>query len=222
MTPNQFMWKIFPMRYVVAISIAVISIAIIVLRALFPGLRFDYISLILLLIFFAILLFPYMSDVIKRIREIEGGGIKLKLDPVKEVKKLNQETEEVINKLRDEGKSEYFKFPSIANTSPTAKRFLDVGETKAALLILSREIELRIRELARMNDMSMKHTLKKMLIGLVKLDILDQDVVSLFMHFQSVRNELIHNPAFDMREDELKKMIEIGLRLHHMIHHIPC
>lgn len=185
-----------------------------------PVCRLDAYTFVIITVAYFVLLFPDLYSLIARVRMLKAGGVELHLDPASDLNALKQETASAENSL--EGKSDYFGFPPISETSPEAKRLLDKGEPKAAFLALAQETETRLRELAAMNSLPPKLPLRSMLDQLIRLELLPREVIDLFVHVRHVRNSVLHEPGYQLTATQLQELVQVAKRLHHMVHYIPC
>ncbi len=183
-----------------------------------PARRLNAYDFVLVLVVLLILLYPDLGSEIRRLRKLKAGPVELELDPV--VEHLQESVRNVERSL--EGKNDYFGFPPITETSAEAKRLLDKGELKAAFLVLVVEVEQRIRELADMNRLPARLPLRAMADALVERGLLPKDVVDIFNQVWMVRNQIIHGTGGELSENRLRDLVQIGQRLHHMVHYIPC
>jgi hypothetical protein len=165
-----------------------------------------------------ILLFPDLRPMLDRLQRLKAGPVELVFGLF--VEHLKESTRREEKSL--EGKSDYFGFPPITETSAEARRLLDKGELKAAFLVLVLEVEQRIRELASMNDLLPRLPLRAQTDELVKRDILPGGVVDIFNQVWVVRNSLVHGTAPKLSDGQLRDLLEVAQRLHHMVHYIPC
>jgi hypothetical protein len=200
--------------------VLIASAALVTLHLATRTCRLDGYTFTIVIVAFSVLLYPDLYTLVSRLRRVKAGGFELILDPAQTVKVLKDEADDAQRSLA--GKSDYFGFPPYAETSPEARRLLDKGEAKAAFLTLDRETEIRLRELAAMNEVPSNAPLRRTLEELVRREILPSKVIDLFTDVRAVRNKLVHEPGFRPSQTEIADLVQVAQRLHHMVHYIPC
>jgi hypothetical protein len=188
-----------------------ICFLIVIIRAVW-NITFDYLSFWLLFIAILVILIPDIGSIIDRIRKVKIGDNEIEFDS--RVAKLAIETEKVENeaqkleKIRPSFSSDADKLSFISGI--TAK------DPRSGLISLSLEIESAIRKLAERNlaiDPSRRITLSTLVDNLTIKGILPKDFPSLFRDFWSIRNEAIHNIAFQPTDKSLYAILDLGVRI---------
>jgi len=196
------------MRWVVT----VICMGIIVVRAVWPELRFDNISVILLVLAAVSALLPELYKHIGKIKKVKIGDVEVELE--EKLKKLAGETEAAESAVQDR------KGQLVMETTQedfVIQRLEQAGtDPRAALLLIAIEIERTVRDLAEASDIPhprRTHPVSRLLAMLADRQVVDERLVGLFRDFWSVRNAVVHGHHFELSEGKLYELIELGMRL---------
>lgn len=199
------MKDLFQMRYFVAF----ISVVVIGSRAIWRDLKFDDISLTLFIIAAIALLVPDIGGLINRVRKIKHGGTEIELD--KAVSKLTQDVEEIELSEPEQLDSKYI---TTAYSPKLAEKIASSGkDPRAALLLLSVELEKSIRELNIRENLPEKAPLLASVLQLVNKGILSTKLAEMFGDYWRVRNTIAHGTDQNINSETLYAMIELGMNL---------
>lgn len=194
--------------------IAVACGALVIVRAVFPGLRIDEVSFWLFLVGSIVLLIPDIGDLIARLRKVKKGDFELEFDHrLDDLKRRTEETESIIE-------SEEIDFGEV----PESVRGRIVGslvEPRAALITLAVEIENRIRELAEIHDIRTRGRFfspRRAIEAMVATGRLDAHLRSLFEDFWAIRNDAMHGRTLLIEREQLYSLVELGMRILRMLY----
>lgn len=198
--------KIYSSYYIVFLAIAIILI-----RIIFPKIKFDYISLYLFLIAVIILIIPDLGDMIARIKKVKNGFFELEFS--EKVSELNRQLEATENEIDLEEDNLEFddEFEERAH-----KIIEKIDNPRGALVTLAVEIEEAVSELADYYNLSSKnkhYPSRKLVYELVDKGYLNSRVKRLFSNFWIIRNQAVHEKEFNLTEKQEYEVLDIGFRV---------
>lgn len=195
------------MRYIVA----AICVGLIGVRAVWPEVRFDNISLTLLIVAALATLLPELRVALQRVKKVKFGDFEVEL--AEKLKALASGTEEVESSVAQQDRQPLAVEPSYSNV----ESWLAAAATspRASLVLLAIEIEKAVRDLAMAAKIpEAKRPLLTRHIGiLAKRGVIDERIVPLFRDFWAIRNSVVHGQHFELSEGKLYELLELGLRI---------
>jgi hypothetical protein len=192
--------------------IAVFCIGVIAARAIWPELRFDNISLALLVVAVVASLLPELRGALGRVKKVKVGDVEVELG--EKLKALAGKTEAVESSLAQEKRQPII--PEATDDEVSIWLTSAGSDPRAALLLLAIEIEKTARELATAAEIpqsSRPYPLSKQLAVLAERQVIDPRIVPLFQDFWSIRNSVVHGHHFELSEGKLYELVEFGLRI---------
>ena len=196
------------MRYFVA----VICFALVAALAIWPELRFDNISLALLVVAIVAILLPEFRVAFGRVKKLKLGEFEVEL--AERLKELAGNTEAVESSLIRKNRESIVTEPreeEIARWLATAG-----SDPRASLLVLAIEIEKTVRDIAQAADVpesKRPYPLSRQLTMLAEREFIDPRIVPLFRDFWTIRNSVVHGHHFELSEGKLYELVELGLRI---------
>jgi hypothetical protein len=195
------------MRYLIAMA----AIVLVVVRAIWPDLRIDEISIALLAVAALALLLPEITPIASRVRKLKLWEIEVELD--EKVKELSQRADVVGERAaaREVSRGQRPR----ERISPRVTQLVAQASTdpKAGLLLTAMEIERAVRRLAADHDvpsgvggLSARRSLEE----LANRGAVPRDVVALFSDFWQVRNQVVHGVGFDIPAGRIYELVDVG------------
>ena len=192
---------------IVHIIIPLTCISLVIIRFKYPNLKFDNITFNLILIAVIVLIIPDIKDLLLRIRKIKKGDFEAEFgEMISDLADRTSEAEESIEDKNDitpaDISDEFLKRFSAAAADP-----------RGAFLVLSIEIESRIRELVhKLNIPEVKKTmsLNKILDVLGEQEFIEKKLINATRRFWSIRNDIIHD-NYNTSSGTIYRLIDIGL-----------
>lgn len=198
------------------IVLALLAFLIITLRAFYPPFQFDQISFFLFLTAAIILLLPDLSELINRISKIRHG--KTEIDFENDLEDLSETADEAQEDVQSEGYQ-------IENISEELDEFLSTSDNpRASLMMLAREIERRVREVATETGIAGENqviSVKDMMEKLVEEEFIRPKTLHLFNDFWTVRNKVVHGAHYEAKDEHIYELVEIGVRLLRLLYSRP-
>lgn len=183
------------MRYIIFL----IGLSIITIRMIYPNIVFDLNSLLVFSIISFVIILPNLGDLFKRIKKVKAGGIELEL-----LENLEKETQTIENKSIDYSIDNFTEI-ELANK---------INDPRGTLIFLSIEIEKTLRYFTyRDEHQNVPMSVLKLISNLVDDNILTKDLANIFRQFWEIRNKIIHGHDSNIDDNELYKVIDIGLRV---------
>lgn len=187
-----------------------LCLLLIFLRAVFPELRFDEVSLWLFGIGTVVLAIPDLGDLISRLKRLKRGDLELEFNA--KVGQLEAQTGAV---------EEQVEVPTVAMAADQLQpdSALAVisgagGNPRLALIELSLQIESALRDLAREAELSERPlSPTRTLRSLVEQRLVDPRVEALFRDFWAVRNSAVHSLDFMVDDRALVAILDVGVRI---------
>ncbi len=196
------------MKYVVIAICAVI----IVVRSLWPEVRFDNISLILLIVAAFPFLLSEFRGVLGRVKKVKVGDFEVEL--AEKLNALAGKTEAVELSVSQEDRQpldvEQPRDDNVASWLVAAG-----SDPRASLVLLAVEIEKTVCDLAVAADIpeSRRPLLSRHISVLAQRGVLNQQIVPLFREFWAIRNLVVHGQHFELSEGKLYELLELGIRI---------
>ncbi len=190
---------------------ALLCIALLILRIVFPGVKIDQTSIWLVILIVAIVLLPDPKDIFSRMRRFKKGDFEIDFDArIHDLKRAVKETE-------DETSPDQLQLSAEGIPSDVMDRIEhSMSEPRGALINIGVEIEKRLAELADQNEIktpgrffSPRRALEK-LVGMQKLP---PQALSLFLDYWAIRNDAAHMVGFDLDRDYLYELANLGLKI---------
>ena len=198
--------------------IAVVALALVVVRALWPDIRLDEISLMLFALAALALLSPDLAPIAGRIRRLKLWQIEVELS--EKIGELAQRAEVAAGEASAHRGA---AVPGIRAGVPpeVAERLADAAaDPRAGLLLVAIEIEQAIRGLAAQYGISAgvgRVSTRRTLRELATRGAVPREVVPLFEDFWQVRNEVVHGAGFKVPTGHLYELVDVGFRILELI-----
>jgi len=197
-------------------SVIIACFLIIAIRAIFPNLRFDSISLWLFLITVVVWLLPDLPEFLSRIKRFKKGDLEIEFES--QVSELARKTEKVEDEVEKETETIASNEIQYEGLSPETKSILSksADHPRTALITLAVEIESELRNIADQNNISGYQRIfspSRLVQELVTKKILTSNVQALFKDFWTIRNQAVHGLNFEVSQDKLYELVELGIRL---------
>lgn len=190
-------------RYVVA----ALCLLVIIVRALFPEIVFDAISLALLAIGFVALFIPVPASMLTRTKRLKFGSFEIELE------ELNAATE----KLEEKIVAKETKSASISGFKQSSEYYYNPATaTRMEIVKLSVEIEGAIRDIHQQAVKSQDKrpiAFNKTSDELLHKGVIDNETHDLIQKFWKIRSLAIHAHDFALNKQELVSFIDIGVRV---------
>lgn len=191
------------MRYLVALSAALLIGA----RVCWPDLTFDDTSLTLFIIAALALLVPDIGGLINRVRKVKHGNTEIELDAAISTIAKSAETFEESNKDLPND-----KFSISAYTPEVAAKIENsANDPRAALLLLSIELEKSINNLARKLGLAEKAPLIRTVWQLEEKGVFPNQLALMFRDYWQVRNKIAHGVDHEISPEHIYAMVNLGL-----------
>jgi uncharacterized protein YutE (UPF0331/DUF86 family) len=185
-------------------------------RAVWPEWRFDNVSMALFLVAVVTLLIPNIGDLISRIKRIKKGDFELDLSD--KIPKLIQEASEIQKDSASVAKP--IDPQQLESETQAFLIALSDVDARGTILEVALYLERTLLELAEHNNLlevdkpSPPYQLMKKLLD---NHIVNQNVYQIYREFWSIRNQAVHDPDFDISYDRLKELVELGVRIKHLL-----
>lgn len=200
------------MRYLVAL----VALALLIVRAVWPDLRVDEISLVLFALAALALFWRDIAPVAGRIRKFKAWGIEVELS--ERIGELTERTEAAARQVSKEMEAERAQPQGPARMPAVVTRWIEGGaaDPRAGLLLVAIEIEQAIRQLAARHGVSAgvgTLSARRALSDLAKREVVPRQVVPLFDEFWQVRNRVVHGAGFQLPPGQLYELVDVGFRI---------
>ena len=186
----------------------------VILRALYPDVKFDETSLILFVIAILVLLVP--KDFLERLQKLKIKDlIEIELQELKEkTEKAERAVEEQIERT---AKERMLPEVWLGFLSPEMmekmEKIIEI-DPKIAIIVISMEIERSLREILEEYGVSERPlSVRKMAKILAEKQLIPREVEEALTYFWNLRNRVIHEVRFEIPDEELYSIIDLGLRL---------
>ena len=199
-------------HWVVSVSLFVVS-----LRAAFPNLRIDEVSLWLLILAAIAALVPDIGGIVERVKKVKKGDFELEFEGrLEDLKRKTEETEQVL-----EAKDlEFGDIPGELRSRITRS----LVEPRAALITVAIEIEGRLREIADTYEISHRGRFfspRRTIENLAEAGQVEEHIPALFADFWATRNQAIHSRKFVPDQDQLYSLVDLGMRILSILYGSP-
>jgi len=198
------------MRYLVA----VVALALVVVRAVWPDIRLDEISLLLFALAGLALLLPDFAPIASRIRRFKLWEIEVELS--EKIGELAQRAEAAAEEASADRRVPGPGIPMGVPPEVTGRIADAAADPRAGLLLVAIEIEQAIRRLAAQHGISAgfgRVSTRRTLRELAARDAVPREVVPLFEDFWRVRNEVVHGAGFQLPIGRLYELGDVGFRI---------
>ena len=186
--------------------IALICVAVIIFRIIYPELNFDLISLALLAIATLALLIHKPEKIFGRTKKIKFGSFEL------ELQELNKEIEEIEEKIA--AKKDQPVGLSGPRTNTTDKsNFNDIPLDPLSISIEIGNVLTSIFNKSVEANENRPLSLIKMIDKLYRDKIIDAETAHMIKNFWFIRNNIIHNPTIHLDEKEYLSISDSGIRI---------
>lgn len=188
--------------------IILVCLSIIVVRAIFPNIKFDTISMTLLGISVLCILIPDVDTIINRTKKLKFGSLEWELN------ELNKTTEKVEGKLKDEK----LKGAGISGLIRRNDYDFEIqNDLPTTILKLSIEIEKSMREIYEIvfsTNEERPLSTTKLIDTLFKKDIINDETTELLKQFWRIRNQFVHgHKLIEITDKDILAFSDIGIRL---------
>lgn len=197
---------------------AIACLAIVIIRIIFPQLRFDEISFWLVVIFIVLLVIPDIGDLVSRIKKLKKGDLEIEFE--RKIDELLDHTVEAEEQISSDEKIEFIGLPE-----KVQQRIQEtLVEPRATLINIAVEIESRIKELS--NKYKTKtgdryFPTRRSIKELVDKKLINPNIQTLFNDFWAIRNEAVHSKIFIPDKARLFELADLGIRILHFLYMIP-
>ncbi len=191
-------------RYIIIL----VCLSIIVVRVIFPDIKFDTISMTLLGISLLVILIPDVDKTLNKTKKLKFGSLEWELN------ELNKTTEKVEGKLKDEK----LKGASISGLIRHNNYDFEIqNDLPTTILKLSIDIEKSMREIYEIVfSTSEERPLStiKLIDILFDKDIINDETTNLLKHFWKIRNQFVHGyKLIEITDKDILAFSDIGIRL---------
>jgi uncharacterized protein YutE (UPF0331/DUF86 family) len=188
--------------------IITVCLSLIILRIIFPDLKFDTISMTLLGIAVLAILIPDVDKILSTIKKLKFGSAELELH------ELNKTTEKVEDKLKDEN----LKNAGISGLTHRYDFAFELqNDLPTTILKLSIDIEKAMREIYEIAFKTREErplATSKLIDVLRQKNIFDEETTNLLKQFWKTRNTVVHgNNSITVTEKDMLAFSDIGIRL---------
>ncbi len=192
--------------------IFIIAILLIIVRIIFPEIKFDNISLYLFIVAVVSVLIPNIGETIERVKKLKKGDFEIEFS--EQLANLNRETEKVEEQIANQ----IDKKVNIVDDKldkKIEKIIENMNNSRGALITLSVEIEASIRNLGEKYQLPRSMTMNtvRTISELSKRNYISEEVFFLFKDFWAIRNRAAHDVEFDLHEFQQYNIIDIGIRI---------
>jgi hypothetical protein len=189
-------------------AIGGLCVLLILLRFFIPDLKFDNLSLDLLLIAVACILVPDIAALIGRLKKIKVGDKEIELHEA--INKIADETERVEEEVADS--------PYTADQSRVFERQIDkyVRDPRGGLIAVAADIEKRVIGLLRQRNLAQAG---KFITPPRGIELLAQhgavapNLPALARNFWNVRNAVVHGVSSHVTDADVFRMVDVGVRI---------
>lgn len=187
---------------------------IIFVKMFFPEIIFDDTSFKVLLIITLLVLMPDIKESLNKIR-LKHGDFELIIGA--EISKLEDRTTEAESLIKMEPESDSTTNIIYEDISIELKNKLieTSSDPRGSLMILAIEIEAKIRELAKMvqvTDDKRPYPILRLLMIMTQKEYIPEEILPVFRDFWDIRNRVIHE-GYKVDKEMLFPLVELGLRI---------
>ncbi|MCJ7666961.1 MAG: hypothetical protein MUP04_01515, partial [Anaerolineae bacterium] len=176
----------------------------------YPKFLFDETSLILLALAVLVLLLP--DDIFLRLKKLKGPGFEVEFDSkIRELVSKTGEAEKAVEKTARPEIEYRGLAPEVLDKLAEA-----ASDPRAALLLIAIDIERAARAIAESFELpeAKRPVSANLLIrALVEKGIIPAEVSGAFRDFWHIRNLVAHGQHFELSEDRLYELVELGIRV---------
>jgi len=182
-----------------------------------PGLKFDNLSLDLILIAMLCILVPNLAALIARIKKFKFGDKEIELNEA--LDKITRQTENIEDEIAS---SPGTQFQRTEGPPSHIERY--VSDPRGGLIAISADIEKKVLQLLRgqkLDETKRYVTPTKGIEILAQYGRVVQDLPILMRDFWRVRNEAVHGSGDPMTEKEVYRLIDLGVRIMDLLSATP-
>lgn len=194
------------------IIIVLVCLTVVIIRAIFPELNFDWISLVLI-IFSGVLIFVTdLKPFSDRITKVKFGEVELEL--AEQLKSLSEKTEEKIEETTESAKNSSISGLPLQEESKLLSEKLNSPD--AILLMTAIEIEKLIRTIyqaSSLKDERIPISVPKLALLLENNKILDTGIADIIKNFWEIRNKIAHGFPSELRDTQMYELIGTGYKI---------
>ena len=196
--------------------IAAASIGIVVLRAIFPSLKFDGISLTLLSIAAFAISLPRLTELLPPLKKAKYKGFEIEFE--KEIEVLESQVKEITNDAEETELTGTAKHPPlhpayveeyqsiVSSAEPNMQKVLRAGIlTEKIILQAARDLEIKVQG----NTKSPAVVIK----ALVAEGAITEKERSVFTSFWGLRNKVVHGQMADLTDNQTTRIMSMLWRL---------
>lgn len=210
------------MNNIVRYILGIIALAIIVLRALYPDLKFDTVSFTLLGLACILFLVKDFDGLINRIKKAKIGSVEVELSELsKEANEVAEKTR-LIKQISISGPAFDTMLADEKEKTEGKKSFIKrIQDDKSirpddssSLVLLSAEIENKLRELIERKTLLVGNepiSFLSMAKELRDEEVFDKKTFELLDHFWKIRNKIIHSHKEEFSRRERVALFDIAL-----------
>jgi uncharacterized protein YutE (UPF0331/DUF86 family) len=196
------------------IIIAILAIAIIVIRALNPDLRIDEISVALFGIIVLAIVWSDLGKLATVVRKFRLGEFEIELAERVENLARKAEIAEDARPRKAITKKRAAKLQEDDAFSAAVKRVAEAGsDPRSALLLVAIEIEQAIHQLAEENGLPDQVSTTRMVSQLAEKGLISHEEVSLIREFWQTRNDVVHQAGFNIPVGQIYAMVDVGIQI---------
>jgi len=190
-------------------GIAILCCALVLARFLWPDLKFDYLSVYLILVAMLCILVPDLARLISRIKKIKFGDKEIELSET--LDRMTHEAENIEGRV---SKSETEEFNR--SEEPPAHVMQYVRDPWGGLIALAADIERKVQQLLTAENLIDGNRYVPPLRGiemLAKEDRVVQGLPILMQEFWKVRNQVVHGADIQVTTRDIYRLIDLGVRI---------
>jgi len=198
---------IFKSRY----FIAILAVLIIIVRAIWPEIKYDDTSFYLTLLVAVVLLIPDIGNLVSRVKKFKKGDLEIELES--KIDELAGKTEKAEEDI--EVSTEAYEFERIPND--LRNRIAEyTRDPRGGLIAVAVEIESKIDEIARRYKIEKRPKYIspiKNIDEFTKRGIVPKELSTLIRDFWTIRNRAVHSTEFKLTNEHLYRLLDLGIRI---------
>ena len=200
----RWIWAVKPQAW-----IAFLCFIIVFARFRWPDLRFDSLSLYLILVAMLCILIPDLAQMIARIKKIKIGDKEIELSEA--LDRIARQTERIENRVSDAAGESFER-----SEEPPIHIEKYLKDPRGGLIAIAADIEIRVQHLLSKEDLSSARRYTTPLHGvelLAKYGHVVPDLPILMRDFWTVRNRVVHGSEARMTEQDIYRLVDLGVRI---------
>lgn len=189
-------------------AIALLCFAVLVTRFICPDLKFDNLSLDLILIAMLCILVPDLAALIARIKKFKFGDKEIELNEA--LDKMARQTEVIEDEVAKPG-SNFFRTEIAA---PQVERY--IRDPRGGLIAVAADIERKVVALLKEHKLVQGDRYINPPRGIAMLadnGLVAQELPTLARDFWALRNQVVHTSNGPVTDREIYRMVDLGVRI---------